>query len=116
MMRNSELIETIRTLRSAHKETGKAIWKALADELDRANRRRVVVNLSRIDRYTEEGQIVAVPGKVLASGSLGHSVTVAAFAFSEMAVRKLEMANGRAMRLGDLLKDGVEPSKIKIIK
>lgn len=115
-MMNPELIRTIQALRAASRKGGAAIWGALADELDRPKRRRNSVNLSRIDRHTEAGSIVAVPGKVLASGSLSHPVTVAAYSFSDGALEKIALAEGRAMSLIDLLEEGVEPSGIKILK
>ena len=115
-MRNTQLLETILSLERASEETGRAIWGALAEELNRPKRRRVSVNLSRIDRHTEEGDVVAVPGKVLASGGLSKAVRVAAYSFSEGAREKIREARGEAMSLTDLLDRGVEPSQIKIIK
>ena len=58
----------------------------------------------------------AVPGKVLASGSLNHPVTVAAFSFSEGAKEKIVRAEGRVMPLTTLLKEAIEPSTIRILK
>ncbi|MFQ6053541.1 MAG: 50S ribosomal protein L18e [Candidatus Bathyarchaeia archaeon] len=113
---NPELKAAIRTLREASRKGGAAIWAALADELDKAKRRRTAVNLSRINRHSEAGDIVAVPGKVLAAGSLTHPVTVAAFSFSDTARRKIALAEGRALTLTQLLAEGVEPSRIKIVK
>lgn len=113
---NPELKTTIRTLRAASKKGGPAIWKALADELDKANRRRVAVNLSRINRHSKAGGVIAVPGKVLAAGSLKHPVTVAAFSFSEKAREKIALVEGRALTFTELLAEGVEPSKIRIVR
>jgi large subunit ribosomal protein L18e len=115
-MLNPELKNVIRTLEAASKNGGKAIWGALAEELDRAKRSRVAVNLSKINRHTEAGDVVAVPGKVLASGLLGHPVTVAAFSFSEGALEKIARSGSRAVSLLDLLEEGVEPSKIRVLK
>lgn len=113
---NAELKKTVRTLREASKKGGPAIWAALADDLDKAKRGRVAVNLSRINRHSEAGDIVAVPGKVLAAGSLKHPVTVAAFSFSEKAREKTTLAGGKTITLTELLVEGVEPSKIMIVK
>ncbi len=115
-MMNPELKRTIQSLRAASRGGGPAIWAALADELDKPKRRRDAINLSRIDRHTEAGDLVAVPGKVLASGSLTHPVTIAAYSFSEGAKEKILFAEGRAISLITLLTDRVEPSKIKILK
>jgi large subunit ribosomal protein L18e len=116
IMNNIELLTTITVLKKASKSTNNAIWKALAEELDKPKRRRVKVNLSRINRYTKEGQIVAVPGKVLASGTLDHAVKVAAYEFSEMAKKKIELIKGESMSLNELLESGIEPRNIKIMK
>jgi large subunit ribosomal protein L18e len=114
-MLNPEIKNTIKALRSASKKRNEAIWAKLADELDKPKRRRITVNISDINRHSKSGEIVAIPGKVLASGSLGHPVIVAANAFSEMAKKKIEYAEGSAIRLLDLL-EGTKPSAIKILK
>ncbi len=75
-MMNQTLKDTINALKEASDESGKAVWRALADELDKPKRRRVAVNLSRIDRHAAEGEVVAVPGKVLAAGSLSKPLKV----------------------------------------
>lgn len=113
---NPELKRTINALRAASRKGGKAIWATLADELDRPKRRRNAVNLSRISRHTGPGDVVAVPGKVLASGSLTHPVTVAAYSFSDGAREKIALSEGRAVSLTILLEESFEPSKIKILK
>lgn len=115
-MMNPELKRSIQALKAASKKRDQAIWSKLADELDRSKRSRIAVNVSDINRHTQSGDTVAVPGKVLASGSLDHAVTVAAFGISEEAKKKIAKAEGSAISLLDLLESGVEPSKIKIIK
>jgi large subunit ribosomal protein L18e len=115
-MKNIQIVETILALEKASEETGKAVWAALAEDLDRSKRRRVSVNLSSIERHAGEGEVVAVPGKVLAAGSLSKPVKVAALSFSEGALEKIRAAGGEAMSLTGLLEAGVEPSRIRIIK
>lgn len=115
-MLNSELKMAIRVLEAASRGGGKPIWGALADELGKPKRRRVAVNLSRIGRHSGEGDVVAVPGKVLASGSMGSGVTVAAYSFSEGARVKIVASGSRAVSLVDLLEEGVAPSRIRILK
>jgi large subunit ribosomal protein L18e len=115
-MINQTLIDTIQALKDASNESGKAIWKALAEELDAPKRRRVTVNLSRIDRHTGEDEVVAVPGKVLAAGSLSKPLKIAAFSFSEGAIEKIKLAKGEHMSLDELLASGIEPSQIRIMK
>ena len=113
---NPELIDTIKTLRKASKEKSQPIRSDLSDELYKAKRRRNSVNKSSINIHTYEEAIVAVPGKVLSSGSLDHPVTVAAYSFSEGALEKIAGVNGKAMSLKELLDAQIDTSKIKIIK
>lgn len=115
-MKNQILKDTIKTLKNASESTGKAIWKALAKELDKPKRRRVAVNLSRLDRHTVEGDIVAVPGKVLAAGNLSKPIKIAAFSFSEGALEKIKRAEADHMTLDELLISGIEPKEIRIMK
>ncbi len=114
-MTNPELISTIRGLEKASRG-GAALWKALAEELKRPRRIRAEVNLSRIDRHSREGDIIAVPGKVLGSGSISHPVTVAALSFSRSAREKISQSKGKAITLRELLSSDVEKSKIKILR
>jgi len=115
-VRNQLLVETVEALRRLSEETGRPLWRALADELDKPKRRRVSVNLSRIQRHLGEGEVAAVPGKVLASGTLTKPVKVAAYAFSEAAREKILESGGEALGLLELASSDVEPSKIRIIK
>lgn len=114
-MNNIELDKTVRALRRESRK-GAAIWSALAEDLDRSKRSRVAVNLSIINRHSTEGDVVAIPGKVLGSGSITHPVTVAAFSFSSTAIEKIKKAEGRAIGLKELIMDGTKPSKVKILK
>jgi large subunit ribosomal protein L18e len=115
-MKNQILKDTIKALEKASQASGKAIWKALAKELDKPKRRRVAVNLSRLDRHTDEGEIVAVPGKVLAAGNLSKPIKIAAFSFSDGALEKINTAKADYMTLEELLNSGIEPNKIRIMK
>ena len=90
-----------------------AIWKRLADDLSKSTRERRAVNLNRITRHTKANEIVVVPGKVLGTGELAHSLTIAAFAFSETAKKQIEAAKGKAITIQELLKQ--KPKDIKII-
>ncbi len=112
---NPRLRELITTLAKRTHDSGQAIWRDLAERLARPSSRRAEVNVGRIARYTREGDVVAVPGKVLGAGSIAHSVTVAAFAFSEKARRKITTAGGRCMSFEELMKES-KGSGVKIME
>jgi large subunit ribosomal protein L18e len=66
-----------------------------------------------VNRYTSEGDVVVVPGKVLGAGDLDHTVTVAAYKFS-MAAREKINANGATMSLEELMEKYPTGSNVKI--
>ncbi|MHA1590606.1 MAG: 50S ribosomal protein L18e [Candidatus Njordarchaeales archaeon] len=112
---NVYLHALIRTLRKMAREHKVRVWSAVADILERPRRKRVTVNLSKINRLTKEGETVVVPGKVLGGGELDHPLTIAAFAFSENARQKIVKTGGRVLTIEDLLKENPTGSNVKII-
>jgi len=112
---NPELLNLIRLLKKKAKETRSRIWRDVAERLSVSRRRRIAVNVSRINRYTKKGEVVVVPGKVLGAGKLEHSVTVAAFTFSKTAKDKILKAKGKCLSIPELIKKNPKGSKIKII-
>ena len=106
---------TIRQLRKAAHVNKARIWRYVAELLERPRRRRIVVNVSKINRYTAPGDVVVVPGKVLGAGILDHGVTVAAMAFSRSALEKIKKAGGRAIHILDLVRENPRGSGVKVI-
>lgn len=69
------------------------------------SRKSRIVNLYKIEKYSKEGDIIVVPGKVLGIGSLSHKVTVVALDFSKSALKKINNAGGRAYLCGRVLEN-----------
>ncbi len=109
---NPNLQRLITELARLTHSSSQAVWRDLAERLAKPRRNRAEVNVSRIARYTKEGDTVAVPGKVLGAGRISHAVTVAALAFSESAVRKITAAGGRCISLEELMKGGAKGVKV----
>ena len=84
-----ELQELIVFLEKASKKNNAPIWKDIARRLARPRKHMASVNIEKIEKNTKDGDTVLVPGKVLAAGSLNHTVDVAAIAFSMDAERKI---------------------------
>jgi len=112
---NPELINLIRSLKKKSRESEARIWRDIADFLSRSRRRRIAVNVSRLNRYTKKGETVAVPGKVLAAGKIDHPIKVAAFTFSQPAQTKILKAKGKCLSLFDLMKKNPKGTDVKII-
>jgi large subunit ribosomal protein L18e len=112
---NPELIQIIRFLRKQSREKEAEIWRDIAEHLAKSRRKRLAVNLSRLNRYTQKNETVVVPGKVLSTGEIDHPITVTAFAFSEKAVEKINSANGKCQSFSDLIKKNPKGSNVRII-
>ncbi len=113
---NPELIMLIRALKKQSQESQTELWLSLAERLTSSNRNRVAVNLSRLNRFTKEGETVVVPGKVLGAGQADHALTVAAFSFSDVAKSKIVATKGKCLSIQDLMKKNPTGKNVKIME
>jgi len=112
---NVQKLMLIRYLKKLSRENNARIWRYVAELLQRPRRNKVEVNISKINRYTKEGDLVVVPGKVLGAGILDHPVTIAALAYSESARRKILEAGGQILSIEELASQNPKGSNIKVI-
>jgi large subunit ribosomal protein L18e len=112
---NPELISLIRDLKKHSRESEAELWLAISESLASSKRSRVAVNLSRLNRYTKEGETVVVPGKVLGAGKASHTLTVAAFAFSNVAKSKIKEAKGNCLSIRDLMKKNPTGKNVRLM-
>jgi len=112
---NPQVRKLLRLLREQGKKQKAKVWLEIAERLERPRRSRAEVNLSQINRYTEEGSTVAVPGKVLAAGGLDHPVKIAALMFSAAAKRKIIAAGGSVLTLRQLLDQNPSGKSVKLV-
>ena len=112
---NPEILQLIQFLKKQGKENDAGIWLDIAEHLAKPSRQRVAVNLSKINRYTKENATVVVPGKVLASGTLDHTLTVAAFDLSDKAKAKLSAAGAKYLSIPEIVKKNPHGSNVTII-
>ncbi len=108
-------LELIKELKRVAKKENAKIWKAVAKELSRSRKNRREVNVYKINRFTNENEVVVVPGKVLGSGNLEHKVEVAAFKFTQGAKEKIEQAGGKISSIQELVRKNPKGSNVRII-
>ncbi len=113
MKSNPELQKTIETLRKKAYTEKSNLWLRIAEDLEKPTRKRIIVNVSKINRVAKEGETIIVPGKVLASGSLEKKVTIIAWQFSNSALKKIA-EKGKAIPLKKIEEEKIE-GKIRII-
>ncbi|WP_069806527.1 50S ribosomal protein L18e [Vulcanisaeta thermophila] len=112
---NRELRLLIRFLRRAANEYKAPIWDYVAELLERPTRRRVEVNVGRINRLVNDGDTVVVPGKVLGYGVLNKKVTIAAWSFSRGAMEAIRRAGAEAITIPELVRRNNRGSGVKVI-
>ena len=112
---NPNLQRVVKELRDVSREAGSAIWRDVADRLERSRKNWSEVNLSRLSRYATKGEQVVVPGIILGTGEISVPVTVAAFRASGAARKKIEAAGGKAVSLLELAVQNPKGSGIRLM-
>ncbi|MFX0091451.1 MAG: 50S ribosomal protein L18e [Candidatus Hodarchaeota archaeon] len=113
---NPEVIVLIRYLKKLSREQDAAIWKRIADMLERPSRKQKAVNLSRINRYGKNTETVIIPGKVLGTGKLTNPFVIAAMGFSATAREKIVEKGGKCISILELTEQNPKGSNIRIIQ
>ena len=74
-MFNDTLIDsTIWMLRKAFKNNKARIWKALEEEFQKSRSNRRLVNIQKLNKFTDNGDIIIVPGKDFRKWNFGTQV------------------------------------------
>ena len=104
------------TLKVHAKEHQADVWKELARRLEAPSSNYAKVNLSRLNRFTNSGDVVIVPGKVLGAGSIDHPISIGALNFSENARQKLLKAAGTVVTIDEIVQRSPTGSNVKIMR
>ncbi len=108
---NPFILETVIALN----KTKARVWRDVAERIVAPTRQIKGVPLWRINKYTNEGDTIVVPGKVLGNGNIDHKVTVAALSYSQAALEKLKAAKCKTLTIRELSKKNPKGSGVKII-
>jgi large subunit ribosomal protein L18e len=103
-------------IKAIPREARKArFWRRILDEAEGSRRQRRAVNLYKLNRLTSSGDVVYVPGKVLGTGNIDHSILISAFSFSEKAYEKLLKSGCTVLTTGEFAERYPTGSGVKII-
>lgn len=114
--RNEELLQAIARLEKASRKQKKMLWKKVAEKLQKPSRKRVSVNIWKINAVGKKlrKKFLLVPGKVLSFGELEHPANVIAFDFSAEAKNKINK-KGKALTISEALEANIKPGEIAIV-
>ncbi|MHA1268895.1 MAG: 50S ribosomal protein L18e [Candidatus Helarchaeota archaeon] len=91
-------------------------WREVSKWLNKPKKRRIVVNISEINRNTKENDQILVPGKVLGDGDFNHKLSsIAAYTFSKSAREKILNNKIKLETIEELYERNPEGKNIKII-
>jgi large subunit ribosomal protein L18e len=113
MHKNQRLQDLVGMLKKQSIDQNSNVWKRIALELERPTRQQRIVNLSRIEKFSNDNDIVIVPGKVLSGGELTKKVTIAAYAFSKGTHEKAGKAS--LISIEEAMKKYPKGNNLKII-
>ena len=115
MKSNPNLVVLIDKLKEVSRNNKAPVWRDIALRLEGPKRNWAEVNISKLDRYAGDGEVVVIPGKLLGSGEIAKKVKVAAYRFSGQARDKITKAGGQDMSIEELMAESPTGSKIRIM-
>ena len=115
MKTNDALIALIGDLKAQSRSTGAALWRDVALRLETSRSNWAEPNLSRLSRTAGEDETILGPGKLLGSGDVIGSPSVAAYSVSAGAREKIEAAGGRILSLAELMNENPNGSGVYIL-
>jgi large subunit ribosomal protein L18e len=112
---NPELVSLIHNLKKQANENDAPVWRDIAIRLEKSLKNWPVVNLDRINKYTNEKETAIIPGKVLSDGNLSKKITIAAWSFSNKSQEKIKKAGGKCISFEELMKSNPKGKNLRIL-
>lgn len=91
-------------------------WFKIAQIISASTKQYSSVNLDKIDKLTQNGDTVVIPGKVLSTGELTKKVRICALGFSALAIEKMKKTKSEAVSIAQEIKSNPKAEGVKIIK
>ncbi len=96
-------------------KTQRPIWRVVSDKLMAPEKNRVEKNVGAISKVTRDGDVIIVPGKILAHGELTKKITVACYAISVSARKKLSTSGSELLTIEELVEKYPSGKGVRII-
>jgi large subunit ribosomal protein L18e len=112
---NPNLESLVSELKTISRENQAPIWRTVAIKLEKPARTWSEVNVASIEKNAKPKDSILIPGKLLGNGTISKPVTVAAYSASESAVRKIESAGGKYMKITELAAQNPKGSGVRIM-
>ena len=105
--------EIVQTILIARKNPA---WLKVAKIIAGPRRLQPAINLSEIDKNSEIGDTILVPGKILSKGEITKKIKLCALSISAQAKEKLKSTKSEFVHIIDEINKNKKAEGIKIIK
>ena len=105
----------VKELKGVSKKNNAPIWSKLAELALKPSSARRTINLSQIDRFAKDSDVIVVPGKVLGTGNISHKITLCSFSISNSGAQKVLQSGGMILSFAELIKNHPTGKGVKII-
>ncbi|MEM0094632.1 MAG: 50S ribosomal protein L18e [Candidatus Micrarchaeaceae archaeon] len=105
-------IASIESARSAKALKNENAWLQIEKLISMPKRKRIALNLKKLERVAKDGEAIVVPGKVLGVGTISKNIELCALEYSASSIGKLEKANCKILGIDEMLKK----SNVRIIR
>ena len=107
---NPEIVSTIRIAKKSKN------WQEIAGILSQSRKKRIVMNLEKINENVKDGETILVPGKILSQGEINKKIKIIARDFSEKAKEKLLKSKTRFLSINEEIKNNPDAKEIRILR
>ena len=114
-MVNQAKVNMLKILKKASRENDAPIWSKIADYVQKSRSNQKIVNLTKINETTEDGNAIIITGKVLGTGNISHKVLVSSFSISNSAAKKIKESGGEVLKFSEMIKKFPTGKGVKII-
>jgi large subunit ribosomal protein L18e len=114
-MTNQIVIQMAKELKQASTKNDAPIWLKLAKLALKTSSSKRVVNLTKINDVTKEGEVIVVPGKILGTGNVSHKITLSSFSISNSAAKKIIESGGNIISFKEMIEKFPTGKGVRII-
>ncbi|MDC0187346.1 50S ribosomal protein L18e [Candidatus Nitrosopelagicus sp.] len=108
-------VNMLKILKKASKENDAPIWAKVADYVQKSRSNQKIVNLTKINQTTEDGNAVVITGKILGTGNISHKVSVSSLSISNSAAKKIIESGGEVLEFSKMIEKYPTGKGVKII-
>jgi len=107
---NPELVKTI--IKSKKNKN----WIKIAEILSGSRKKRINLNLDKLNDLGDNVKTIVIPGKILSQGNLEKKIKIVALNFSEKAKEKIKKSGSESLTILEEIKSNPEAKGVKIIE